>query len=328
MKILLENVNLNSTSGPNHFALKLVKELIKKDIIINPEEAPDAKLCFIESRQETKKETPLVQRLDGIYFNNAQNYSAQNYNIQRTYNISNGVIYQSYFNKALTEKYFGVHKNSTVIHNGADSQMISATKALSHSKIDKFENVWSCASSWRPHKRLDENIRYFLEHSGENDCLIVAGQKSLNRQSDFIEHNLHKKNNIFYVGNVSIDRLISIYKRSKYFLHLAWLDHCPNVVVDARASGCQIVCTSAGGTKEIAGDDAIIVEEQEWDYSPVELYSPPKLDFSNKIFKNPYNKAYNIDISNVANKYLDFISWNAENSHSNTDKDKQSKTSR
>ena len=322
MKILLENVNLASTSGPNHFALKLVKELIKKDVIINPEEAPDAKLCFIESRQDKKEDVPLIQRLDGIYFNKSQNYKVQNYNIQKTYDISDGVIFQSNFNKALTEKYFGKHNNNTVIHNGADTQMIDGVKPLAHSKIDKFENVWSCASSWRPHKRIDDNIRYFLEHSGKNDCLIVAGQKSLSRWSEFVEDSLYKKENIFYVGNVSVDKLISIYKRSKYFLHLAWLDHCPNVVVDARASGCQIICTSAGGTKEIAGDDAIIVEEQEWDFSPVELYNPPKLDFSNKIFKNPYNKTYNIDISNVANKYLDFISWNAKNSHSNTNKDK------
>ena len=328
MKILLENVNLASTSGPNHFALKLVKELIKKDIIINPKESPDAKLCFIESRQNKKEKVPLIQRLDGIYFNKSQNYKVQNHNIQKTYNISDGVIFQSHFNKALTERYFGKHDNSTVIHNGADMQMIDATGPLTHSKIDKYENVWSCASSWRPHKRIDDNIRYFLEHAGKNDCLIVAGQKSLSRWSDFVEDNLYKKENIFYVGNVSVDKLISIYKRSKYFLHLAWLDHCPNVVVDARASGCQIICTSAGGTKEIAGEDAIVIEEQTWDYNPIELYSPPKLDFSNKIFKNPYNKAYNIDISNVANKYLDFISWNAESSHSNTDKDKQSETSR
>ena len=25
-------------------------------------------------------------------------------------------------------------------------------------KLDKYENVWCCASSWRPHKRLNENL--------------------------------------------------------------------------------------------------------------------------------------------------------------------------
>ena len=62
-----------------------------------------------------------------------------------------------------------------------------------------------------------------------------------------------------------------MYKASKYFLHLAWLDHCPNVVVDAMACGCTVICSSAGGTKEIAGDNAIIIEENDWNYEPVHL---------------------------------------------------------
>ena len=57
---------------------------------------------------------------------------------------------------------------------------------------------------------------------------------------------------------------------SAAFIHLAWLDHCPNVVVDARAAACQIICSSAGGTKEIAGPSAIVIEEDEWDFEPVD----------------------------------------------------------
>ena len=44
-------------------------------------------------------------------------------------------------------------------------------------------------------------------------------------------------------------KIYKMYKASTHFVHLAWLDHCPNVVVDARASGCKIVCSSAGGTR-------------------------------------------------------------------------------
>ena len=38
----------------------------------------------------------------------------------------------------------------------------------------KDTEVWSCASSWRPHKRLNENIRYFLEFAPKNSILAVA----------------------------------------------------------------------------------------------------------------------------------------------------------
>jgi glycosyltransferase involved in cell wall biosynthesis len=109
---------------------------------------------------------------------------------------------------------------------------------------------------------------------------------------------------VLYVGKATIPQLISLYKRSKYFIHLAWLDHCPNVVVDARASGCQIICSSAGGTKEISGPDAIVIEEKPWNFEPVELYSPPALDFD-KTIKNSWKTDYNMTV--VANKYKNFL---------------------
>ena len=291
MNIHIENVNLKSASGPNHFANKLIKYLEKINFRFDLSTSPDARICFIESPRQKFDNIPLIQRLDGIYFNNTQNYKHQNANIRRTYQNASHVIYQSEFNKRLTTKWFGEHANSTVIHNGADFEMISSIEPLQHSSIDKYEKIWACASHWRPHKRLTENIRYFLEHASPRDCLIVAGKTEERPVGD---------ERIFYVGNIDVPKLISLYKRSDYLLHLAWLDHCPNVVVDARACGCQIICSSAGGTLEISGLDAIIIEEEDWDFSPIDLYNPPKLDFSKKIQNN-----FNIDLNmeKIALKY-------------------------
>ena len=157
-------------------------------------------------------------------------------------------------------------------------------------------DIWCCASSWRPHKRLKENVRYFLEHKKEDDVLIIAGEVS---NSERI-----KDDSIAYFGNLSQTQLYSLYKASKYFIHLAWLDHCPNVVVDARASGCHIVCSSAGGTKEIAGTKSTIIEEDEWDFKPLNLYDPPQLDFQRKA-KNNFESCYNIE--KVSKTYKDFL---------------------
>ena len=292
MNLVLENVNLNSNSGPNSFGQKLFKYMPSCGVTINNTPEPDAYLCFIESGRTTHN-APLFQRLDGIYFNSAFDYAAQNSNIKRTYESAAGVIFQSNFNKELTFKYFGPHNNYAIIHNGADLELINSVEKI---KIDKYENIWSCASSWRPHKRLNENIRYFIEHSGPNDGLIVAGTVE-----DKQAHN-----RVHYVGELSTEKLFSLYKASKYFIHLAWLDHCPNVVVDAMASGCQIICSSAGGTKEIAGKNAIIIEEKTWDYSPVELYNPPPMDFSHKI-QNTWHKNEQFDMNSVCQKYYNFI---------------------
>lgn len=292
MKIRLENVNFNSNSGPNCFGKKLQKYLHLNGHEVRWDEY-DSVLCFIETNRDFSGKK-LFQRLDGIYFNADFDYNSQNKNILRTYKRADGVVFQSAFNKDLTERYFGEHKNSTIIHNGADTELIKSIDPIENNILNKYDNVWSCAASWRPHKRLKDNIRYFLEHKGGNDCLVVAGKPDYHI----------KDPNIFYVGELNYKKLLSLYKRSKYFVHLAWLDHCPNVVVDARASGCQIICSSAGGTREIAGLDSTVIMENEWDYKPTKLYKPPEMEFEKKI-KNVYNSCY--DMSNVAKKYAEFI---------------------
>ncbi len=294
MKILFDNADFGSSSGPNSFARKLAEELIKRKHSVNESLKSDIQLSFIMASQDLGM--PIIQRLDGIYFNSEQDWKSLNEPIKKTYDISSGVIFQSNFNKQLSEKYFGEKILSTVINNGTDLSLIEKITPLSHPAIDGFENVWSCASSWRPHKRLKDNVQYFLECAGEKDCLVIAGSNP-----DYeIKHE-----RVFYVGNLEWEQLISLYKRSKYFIHLALMDHCPNVVVDARAAGCKIVCSSSGGTKEIAGINSVIVKDMEWDFVPFRLYQPPELDFG--ALCEPPQIEKSIDIKDVADSYLSFF---------------------
>ena len=292
MNIHLENVNLNSTSGPNSFGQKLVKYLPEGNNLSSIDNA-DVRLCFIESPYSAH-ETPLVQRLDGIYFNDKQDYNAQNSNIKRTYKQAASIIFQSEFSKNLVTRWFGDHENYTIVHNGADIEKINSISAIENKALDRYDNVWCCASHWRPHKRLSENIRYFLEHSSERDCLVVAGETSKK-----INHE-----RIYYTGNLQHETLIALYKRSSTFIHLGRFDNCPNVVVDAPASGCHIVCASLGGTIEIAGANATVLQEEPWDYQPLDLYNPPNLDFSKKQ-KNVWN--IDINMKKVAEKYVTIL---------------------
>ena len=288
MKFYLDNVNLGSSSGPNSFARKLQDSLVGMSHSVTNVN-PDVQIAFILA---TRKLAPMIQRLDGIYFNSEQDWKNLNAPIKATYDISEAVVFQSHFNRRLTEKYFGKKELFEVIPNGTDLQAISQIPALSHPVIDKYEKVWCCASSWRPHKRLSENIRYFLEFSDIDTCLVVAG----NNPDHVIEHE-----RVFYSGNLSWEQLIGLYKRSEFFIHLALMDHCPNVVVDARASGCKIVCSDSGGTKEIAGSDAVVVKDMEWDYAPFTLYKPPGLNFS-QILKSGIDS--NLDVKYSAEQYI------------------------
>jgi len=297
MNVFFENVNFNSNSGPNSFGRKLAKQFQKNGQNLCSYEKADVVLSFIQSHRRHHK--PNILRLDGIYFNLAQNWEAMNKEIHESYKRADGIIAQSNFSKKLIEAYFGEHPNIEVIHNGAELELINSVKPLNNRLVQKYDNIWSCAAAWRPHKRLNENVKYFLEHKGQNDCLIVAGSN----------HNVSINHpDIYCIGNVDYETLLRIYKTSKWFLHLGWLDNCPNVVVDAKAAGCKIVCSSSGGTPELVRKGDIIIQEEEWDFKPTMLYEPPELDFSRKVTSEDIRECYSIQ--NVANKYELFLEEN------------------
>ncbi len=297
MKIFLDNVNLESSSGPNSFGRKLAQRLTTTGhTLVGHRDSPDVQLSFIQMMERSK--APLIQRLDGIYFNSRQDWATMNGPIKDTYERATSVIFQSAFNWRLTQRYFGASRCGHIINNGTDIVAIQGIQPIKHHAFDGFENVWCCASFWRPHKRLDDNVRYFVEHAGPNDCLIIAGHVD-----DVTK--LHKDNRIFLVGDIPWETLISLYRRSKYFIHLAFLDHCPNVVVDARAAGCHIICSSSGGTQEIAGLNSTVIEEiVPWDMSPLDLYTPPAMDFSRK-YAGIYDR--DISIEAVTDQYINVM---------------------
>ena len=93
---------------------------------------------------------------------------------------------------------------------------------------------------------------------------------------------LNTDNRIHLLGELDYLSLLALYVRSSTFIHLSYLDHCPNVVVDAQGAGCHVICSNSGGTSEVVTNGTVI-NEPSWDFKPVKLYQPPKLNFSNKI---------------------------------------------
>jgi glycosyltransferase involved in cell wall biosynthesis len=297
MKILLDNVTLGYNSGPNNFALKVKKyfEKMGHTPVIDPEDNFDVKLSFIQERF-IGGHSPLVQRLDGIYFDVDKDNSFFNKAIRETYKKADGVIFQSEFSKKLVFKYFGSVENYTIINNGADLDFMETVPTVKIRGLHLDSKVWCCASHWRGWKRMHDNIRYFLEFSGEKDVLLVAGDPI---KEEIVEHKRIK-----YLGNIKTETLFTFLKTADYFIHLARYDSCPNVVVDARAAGCHIVCCSNGGTREIAGSNATVVVEEPWDFELVDVNRPPGLSFDH-IITNDIDS--NIDMNSVAAAYVDFL---------------------
>lgn len=299
MNIFLENIDLNSNSGPNYFAQKLVKYLSIRGVLFDKNLTYNKKLTFIQSTNQ-RNDLDMFLRLDGIYFNSNFNCDLMNYNIKKSYENAKGIIFQTEFNKNLIFNWFGPHDNYVVIPNGADTKLMQEMEYSTdlEKKFKTAGNIWSCAAAWHSFKRLKENIKYFLTFSEEHDILLVAG-----KNPDYKVNHPRIK----YLGNLNISNLMTVYKISDYFIHLAYLDHCPNVVIDARAHGCKIICSSSGGTKEIAGLNCDIVVEEKWDYKFIKEKEPPKINFDN-IVKGEIDS--DLSMVKVAKKYHKFLKEN------------------
>ena len=98
-----------------------------------------------------------------------------------------------------------------------------------------------------------------------------------------------------------------------WMLHLAWADHCPNVVVECLSQGTPVLCTDVGGTSELIEDNVsgLIIKEGGYNFEPSDYDSPPKIDPNILPDQLPNLKLKfdrsRYDISNAADAYIKFF---------------------
>ena len=190
-----------------------------------------------------------------------------------------------------------------VIPNGAPSSFSPHGSSFDYG----YKKTLICAADWRAHKRLDCIVNGFLEYNNADTCLAILG-KNVDKKVDYP--------NIKYLGQLSPNDLPNYLRGADAFVHLSWLDNCPNTVVEAICCGLPVLCTHNGGTKEIVRDNGIIIKcEEDFDFKKVNLYDPPKCDKRtvaeaiDKILS--WDKTVNCDylrMQNVAAKYAEFAS--------------------
>lgn len=297
MRLHLSNVNLNSRSGPNSFAGRLCDRLIGNghDIVGSLEEY-DSMLAFIEATSPVRRGARLIQRLDGIWFK-PEEYEKNNRLIKATYNSSDHVVFQSDFDRKMITHHWGDPKSFSVIHNGIDLGFVEIKNPQVKILSEKFKRVFVSSASWHRQKRLQENTELFLKLAGEDDdsCFLVLG-----RNPDFVVS--HPR--IFYTGEIDHATCLEIYRISTWMIHLAWLDHCPNVVVEALSQGCPVICSDSGGTQEIVKDNGIVIPENlRYNFELLDYDSPPLIETDISLpIKINVNPEY-LDIGRVTNLY-------------------------
>ena len=260
---------------------------------------------------------PYVLRMDGIYFDRLETMGsndALNRRIFRSIRYANGIVFQSEFSKELIESHFGPIKcPSTIISNGSPIYRTSKNRPNRTKGTDE-KLIIICSAVWRRHKRLKETIEVVRALNNRIPCeLIVLGG---------VEENVPRYDFVQFKGNVSHGVLFNFLKKAHVFLHLCWLDNCPNSVVEALSHRIPVVCSNQGGTRELVEKTrgGIVAEcDEAIDCSSlVDLYHPPEPNIG-KIVEAIENVANNhsqfvknmnvnpVDIKSVSEKYLEFL---------------------
>lgn len=302
MRIHFDNVNLNSRSGPNTFASRLARELISlgHEVVFDGQgSSADVSLVFIEpsGRPLARK---VVQRLDGIWFK-PEEFHTKNVAIKGLYERADAVAFQSDFDRKMSTKWFGNNKRSEVIHNGISLDRVEAITIPELAKIrSKYDQVFVCSSNWHPQKRLLSNLLafdYVRQTQHPNSCLFVMGANPDVKTSD---------PHVFYTGSQPPEVYLQVFAVANWMFHLAWADHCPNVVIESLCQGTPVVCSSVGGTKELVGEFGLVLEDLPYDYDLADYDRPPAIDVTKIVLpkKESLGDHADINIKTAAMKYL------------------------
>ena len=300
MKVLFSGVDFSSRSGPNSFARRLEFGLRDLGVEVVQTGDFDVELAFIQSNLRHDK--PIVQRLDGVWFSPKDVIADRNKEIRSTFHRASSVIWQSEFDRIMTEKWFG-QKPGRVIHNGIELNRVKKFPDTVMKIRQTYKQIFVCSANWHPQKRLQANINMWTHLSNlflTPSCLIIMGANP-----DVRIANPH----VFYTGSISHEECLAVYAGSDWMIHLAWLDHCPNVVLEALSQETPIICTDSGGTSEIVKDNGLIIPEPtKYDFSVADYDLPPELSISYlasqvKSLPNVKIDASHIDIRAIAADY-------------------------
>lgn len=292
------NENLKDKSSGKIKFLKHLSETLQDMGVKYDSKNPDVLLHIGRDYKNYMNKSKLICRLDGLHINSKDNYKKNNDKIKKAVNESSAIIYQNEFCKASYETFFPKFaiKKNTCILNGAKI----------NKKNDK-DGSYIANVKWRPHKRPKETAESFLLalEMGLDSVLYFTGEVE--------EKYKIKHKNIKYLGWVQDEKLHNMLDSCSYGIHIAWLDWCPNTVVEYMCNHIPVVCTDSGGTKFIVKNNGIVAKDYNWDYKPHALYNPPQVnthDVARCIMDvRNINEVDNthVDILNVAKYYYNFF---------------------
>jgi len=295
------------SGGPAAFAMKFVDECKRRDISYSfyddykqpwKQHEDCVVLCLGSVSNEpslgknvTKRDLLLrfkdagikiVLRLGAAWFWSDFPYEQFNLSIADTVDLADGVVFQSVFSYHTYLRFIShtprgmlSDKPVKIIYNGSDTTVFYMDET---NPIECRDNAICCCSyDWSPTKGL-RNMINGVNNLLKNDeiTLHIIGEKRVGEcVKGFFEKTMK---NIVLHGFLPPQCIDIVYNKCRAMLHLAYLDACPNAVIDAVTVGLPVICGSEGGTHEVAGVNKVVLPTKQFEFKGMPQAEIPTID--------------------------------------------------
>ena len=204
----------------------------------------------VQAKSQGKK---IVLRLDNV-IRNSRNRNTGMSRMKDFCELADLVIYQSEWAKQFLMPF--TKTDGPVILNGVDTSIFTPS--------DKPDDTYLYVRSSRDEGKGWINAWYwFVNKPGRLEIVGKFSRENLEYNFDF-----YNGENYRFLGEQT--DMADIYRRNKNFLYSYWMDACSNSLLEARASGCNIIdvhgALKTGGAPEIMACEDISLERMHGEY--------------------------------------------------------------
>ena len=254
MKVAFSKRGRRSNLGPFIFVNRLAEhfEQHKEVQVVRASRYHDIHFMTIQGsgRRAEQYGAKKVLRIDGIYHDLSRDSHAHNAPIRDTYHGVDGVIFQSKFSRDMVYRHFGPPKkvkHEAIIYNGSHRYGGDGDECHDYG----YPTVIAVAR-WRADKRLSSIVEGFLALNRDDVKLVIFGEVPEEQQ---VQHS-----RVQYYGTREPQRMLTYYPDARALLHLAYVDWCPNVVVEAIRCGVPVITTHNGGVPELIQRCGLVIK--------------------------------------------------------------------
>jgi glycosyltransferase involved in cell wall biosynthesis len=204
---------------------------------------------------------PIVLNQNGVFYPSwyPEGWERENARMAAVHRVASHVLYQSAFCRGCAERYLGRRDGpSEILYNAVDVDHFTPAARSNGSQPFTFLVTGKIGSSTA--YRLISSIEGIAaaRRGGLDVRLTVAGivERNIAAQTQALAERHGITDNVVFTGPYDGATAPDVYRAADAYLMTKHNDPCPNVVLEALASGLPILYARSGGVPELVGDNA------------------------------------------------------------------------